>query len=209
MSKSGSVTATTGEAPAIRCINVSKVWGAGTDRAVEALKNFNIEVGQNEFVVLLGPSGCGKSTTGRALLQLQRASSGSVTFQGENLTEMSGERLRSARRHMQMIFQDPFSSLNPRHTVRETLLEPLHIHRIGSAREREARVLELLDLVGLDASHAARYPHEFSGGQRQRVGIARALATSPRLIVADEPISALDVSIQAQLINLLEDLSRT
>jgi len=176
--------------------------------AVRAVDGITFEILEGETLGLVGESGCGKSTTGRALLQLQQATSGTVTFQGDNLTEMNASGLRTARRHMQMIFQDPNSSLNPRHTVGRIIRAPLDIHSMGTATERTTRVDELLDLVGLDASHAARYPHEFSGGQRQRVGIARALATSPRLIVADEPISALDVSIQAQVVNLLSDLKR-
>jgi oligopeptide/dipeptide ABC transporter ATP-binding protein len=176
--------------------------------AVRAVDGIDFEIRRGETLGLVGESGCGKSTTGRALLQLQEATSGTVTFDGEDLTNMKGERLRTARRHMQMIFQDPYASLNPRHTVGRIVREPLEIHAIGTATERAARVKELLTLVGLDASHADRYPHEFSGGQRQRVGIARALATSPRLIVADEPISALDVSIQAQIVNLLSDLKQ-
>jgi oligopeptide transport system ATP-binding protein len=159
-----------------------------------------------ETLGLVGESGSGKSTTGRALLRLVEPTGGSVTFQGEDVTALAPEALRAARRHMQMIFQDPYASLNPRIPVGRIVREPLDIHAMGSARERDARVAELLDLVGLPTHAARRYPHEFSGGQRQRVGIARALATSPRFIVADEPISALDVSIQAQIVNLLADL---
>ena len=176
--------------------------------SVRAVDGIAFEIREGETLGLVGESGCGKSTTGRALLQLQPATSGAVTFQGENITEMKASGLRTTRRHMQMIFQDPYASLNPRHTVGRIIREPLDIHSIGTATDRATRVTELLALVGLDANHADRYPHEFSGGQRQRVGIARALATSPRLIVADEPISALDVSIQAQIVNLLSDLKQ-
>lgn len=175
----------------------------GEVKAVDGV-TFNVE--QGETLGLVGESGSGKSTTGRALLRLLPLTAGSVGFQGRDLTGLSGEPLRRERRHMQMIFQDPYASLHPRATVERIVREPLEIHGIGDAASRKERVEELLELVGLDPSHGTRYPHEFSGGQRQRVGIARALATSPRFIVADEPISALDVSIQAQVVNLLLEL---
>jgi len=174
--------------------------------AVKAVDGITFDILEGETLGLVGESGSGKSTTARTILRLIEPTSGSVSFNGDDLTRLSPVNLRSARQQMQMIFQDPYASLNPRHTVRRIVREPLDIHGIGSAASREARVLELLVLVGLEPSHGDRYPHEFSGGQRQRVGIARALATGPRLIVADEPISALDVSIQAQIVNLLEDL---
>ena len=174
--------------------------------AIRAVDGVSFDVHAGETLGLVGESGSGKSTTARTILGLEPATAGSVVFGGEELTGASPGTLRAARREMQMIFQDPYASLNPRHTVRRIVREPLDIHGVGTPSAREARVDELLDLVGLEASHADRFPHEFSGGQRQRVGIARALATNPRLIVADEPISALDVSIQAQIVNLLADL---
>ncbi len=177
--------------------------------AVRAVDGVSFDIREGETLGLVGESGCGKSTTGRAILQLVRPTSGSVRFSGEEMTELEGEALRERRREMQMIFQDPYSSLNPRLSVGGAIREPLDIHGIGTPTERAGRVRELLDQVGLHAHDADRFPHELSGGQRQRVGIARALATNPRLIVADEPIAALDVSIQAQVVNLLDDLKET
>jgi oligopeptide transport system ATP-binding protein len=155
---------------------------------------------------LVGESGCGKSTTGRTILQLLPPTAGSVLYNGQDLVQLNRNDMRKTRRHMQMIFQDPYASLNPRMSVGSIIAEPLQIHNIGDAASRKARVEELLRLVGLNPYFVKRYPHEFSGGQRQRIGIARALATNPSFIVADEPISALDVSIQAQVVNLLDDL---
>jgi oligopeptide transport system ATP-binding protein len=175
----------------------------GDVRAVDGV-SFDIERG--ETLGLVGESGCGKSTTGRAILRLYRPTGGSVLFDGVEMTALEGEPLRRMRRRMQMIFQDPYSSLNPRMTVGGIVGEPLAVHGIGNHRERRERVAELLDVVGLNPNFLNRYPHEFSGGQRQRIGVARALAVNPDLIIADEPISALDVSIQAQIINLLEKL---
>ena len=175
----------------------------GVIRAVDGV-TFDIYPG--ETLGLVGESGSGKTTTGRAVLQLDLPTSGQVVVKGQELVGMQPEALRRARRHMQMIFQDPFASLNPRRRVGETIAEPLHIHDVGSKPRRADRVHELLELVGLNESFARRYPHELSGGQRQRVGIARALATNPGFVVADEPVSALDVSIQAQIVNLLSDL---
>jgi oligopeptide transport system ATP-binding protein len=174
--------------------------------AVHAVDDISFEIRRGETLGLVGESGCGKSTTGRTILQLYRPTSGSVVFDGVDLVNTKGEDLRHMRRKMQMIFQDPYASLNPRMTVGEIVGEPLIIHKISSQKEMEEQVSNLLELVGLNPSFAARYPHEFSGGQRQRIGVARALALQPALIVCDEPISALDVSIQAQVVNLLEDL---
>jgi oligopeptide/dipeptide ABC transporter ATP-binding protein len=178
----------------------------GVIRAVDGV-SFTIRRGEN--LGLVGESGCGKTTTGRCILQLERPTSGSIRFEGQELTTLGLEALRPVRRRMQVIFQDPYSSLNPRMTVGQIVEEPLSVHRlVGDAGARTARVRELLGQVGLLPQHALRYPHELSGGQRQRVGIARALAMEPSLIICDEPVSALDVSIQAQIINLLEDLGR-
>jgi oligopeptide transport system ATP-binding protein len=174
--------------------------------AVHAVDDISFDVRRGETLGLVGESGCGKSTTGRTILQLYRPTSGSVVFDGVDLVQTKGEDLRHMRRKMQMIFQDPYASLNPRMTVGEIVGEPLVIHKISSQKEIEEHVSNLLELVGLNPSFATRYPHEFSGGQRQRIGVARALALQPALIVCDEPISALDVSIQAQVVNLLEDL---
>jgi len=173
---------------------------------VKAVDGVSFSIRRGETLGLVGESGCGKSTTGRAILQLYHPTAGSVKFQGKELTTMKGETLRRQRREMQMIFQDPYASLNPRLTVGNIVGEPLEVHKLAKGKEKQERVQELLKLVGLNPYFVNRYPHEFSGGQRQRIGIARALAVNPEFIVADEPISALDVSIQAQIVNLLEDL---
>jgi oligopeptide transport system ATP-binding protein len=176
---------------------------AGASRAVDGI-SFHIERG--ETFGLVGESGCGKSTTGRVILQLYPATAGSVVFDGLELTGMDAEEVRRLRPRMQMIFQDPYASLNPRMTVGDLVAEPMVIHTPLSRQERSGKVRELLELVGLEPKFERRYPHEFSGGQRQRIGLARALALAPEFIVCDEPISALDVSVQAQVVNLLEDL---
>jgi oligopeptide transport system ATP-binding protein len=176
--------------------------------AVHAVDGVSFDVHKGETLGLVGESGCGKSTTGRTILQLYRPTSGSVIFDDVDLVKLQGEDLRRMRRKMQMIFQDPYASLNPRMTVGEIIGEPLIIHRVAKGKEVMERVEHLLELVGLNPAFSNRYPHEFSGGQRQRIGVARALALQPELIVCDEPISALDVSIQAQVVNLLEDLQK-
>jgi len=173
---------------------------------VRAVDGVTFHLKRGETLGLVGESGCGKSTTGRALVRLYKPTAGSILFEGTDLSTLEGGELRRMRRRMQMIFQDPYSSLNPRMTAGGIVGEPLEIHGIGQPRERRTRVRELLATVGLNPDFAERYPHEFSGGQRQRIGVARSLALNPDLIVADEPISALDVSIQAQIINLLERL---
>ena len=175
---------------------------------IKAVDGLNFSINRGETLGLVGESGCGKSTTGRAILQLYRPTAGHVWFEDVDLTKMQGEDLRKQRRRMQMIFQDPYASLNPRMTVGAIVSEPLEVHDMGNGDERRERVMELLKIVGLNPYFINRYPHEFSGGQRQRIGIARALAVNPEFIVCDEPISALDVSIQAQIINLLEDLQQ-
>lgn len=173
---------------------------------VQAVDGISFDIYKGETLGLVGESGCGKSTAGRTILQLLQPTGGQVFFGNDELTRLNRNELRKRRRHMQMIFQDPYASLNPRMQVGSIISEPLEIHSLGNAASRKERVRELLSLVGLNPYFIKRYPHEFSGGQRQRIGIARALATNPSFIVADEPISALDVSIQAQVVNLLDDL---
>ena len=174
--------------------------------AIKAVDGVSFNIKKGETLGLVGESGCGKSTTGRAILQLYRPTGGSVIFQGTDLTKLKGEEMRRMRRKVQMIFQDPYASLNPRMTVGDIIGEPIKVHGLRHGKEVRVRVQELLQLVGLNPYFVNRYPHEFSGGQRQRIGVARALAVEPEFVVCDEPVSALDVSIQAQIINLLEDL---
>ena len=175
---------------------------------VKAVDDVSFYVKKGETLGIVGESGCGKSTTGRLLMRLIEASDGSIIFEDKEITKMSKSELRKIRRDIQMVFQDPYASLNPRHSVEQILEEPLIVHGIGTKEERRKRVQEMLEVVGLSSYHAKRYPHQFSGGQRQRIGIARALMTRPKLIIADEPVSALDVSIQAQVLNLMKDIQK-
>ena len=193
-----------------------KVWfpiksGVIMDRHVgdiKAVDGVSLEIQRGETLGLVGESGCGKSTVGRAILRLYEPTSGRIIFDGQDITTLGEAELRPLRRRMQMVFQDPYASLNPRHSVGRMVSEPMRVHGMAGRRDSARRVRELLETVGLPADAASRYPHEFSGGQRQRIGVARALALNPDFIVADEPVSALDVSIQAQIINLLENLQR-
>ena len=206
-------TAAAGSVPLLRLEGL-KVWFPIRDGIirqrhvgdVQAVDGVTFEIERGETLGLVGESGCGKSTTGRAIIRLNPPTGGRIFFDGQDVTDMRGSELRRLRKRMQMIFQDPYASLDPRMTAGGIIAEPLDIHDVGKPDDRRERVKELLQTVGLNPAYASRYPHEFSGGQRQRIGVARALALQPDLIVADEPISALDVSIQAQIINLLERL---
>ncbi|MBP2243117.1 oligopeptide/dipeptide ABC transporter ATP-binding protein [Cytobacillus eiseniae] len=175
-------------------------------RAVKAVDDVSFQMRKGETLGIVGESGCGKSTMARLIIRLLEATDGVIKLEGKDLTTLSKEEMRSTRRDIQMVFQDPYASLNPRWTVERTLLEPMRVYNIGTRSERKERVIDLLNKVGLDSSYAKRHPHEFSGGQRQRIGIARALVLNPKLIIADEPVSALDISVQAQVINLMQDL---
>lgn len=189
--------------------NLRKFFNLGGGTTLQAVNDISLSIQKGETVGVVGESGCGKSTAGRTIMRLYEPTSGSVAFEGKDIYGLRGSKLKALRRDMQMIFQDPYASLNPRMTVMDIIGEPIDIHNLASGgKERRKKVENLLDLVGLNPSHATRYPHEFSGGQRQRIGIARALAVDPKFIIADEPISALDVSIQAQVVNLMQDLQR-
>ncbi|MCL6605777.1 MAG: ATP-binding cassette domain-containing protein [Paenibacillus sp.] len=184
-----------------------KYFNVGNHKVLRAVDNLNFSIRPGETLGMVGESGCGKSTAGRTILRLYEPTAGSVIFNGTDINKLSSGKMKAMRRDMQMIFQDPYASLNPRFTVSDVIGEALDIHNLaGSRQERKKRIEDLLDMVGLNPDHATRYPHEFSGGQRQRIGIARALAVNPKFIVCDEPISALDVSIQAQVVNLLKEL---
>jgi|SRR5215813_21719 len=194
--------------PLLSISNLKVHFNAGTARVVKAVDGVSLDIFKGETLGLVGESGCGKSTLGRAILRLIEPTSGQVNYRGRNLSTLSAREMRDERRHLQVIFQDPYASLNPRMTVGQIIREPLETYRLARGAEAERRVQDLMETVGLSKRFVKRYPHEFSGGQRQRIGIARALAVEPDFIVADEPISALDVSIQAQIMNLLERLKR-
>ncbi|HVF45992.1 MAG TPA: dipeptide ABC transporter ATP-binding protein [Pyrinomonadaceae bacterium] len=197
----------TDRSPLIEVRNLVKHFPVdNSDDVVQAVDDVSFDMVTGETLGLVGESGCGKSTVGRCLLRLHEPTSGEVLFEGRNIVGLPQRQMQAMRREMQIIFQDPYASLNPRLTIRSIVSEPLKIHKIGDKMSQNARVADLLARVGLDPKYADRYPHEFSGGQRQRIGIARALALNPKLIICDEPVSALDVSVQAQVVNLLDEL---
>ncbi|MDO5301623.1 MAG: ATP-binding cassette domain-containing protein [Tissierellia bacterium] len=191
--------------PLVRVENLKKYFKVGKGY-LQAVDGINLEIYPGETFGLVGESGCGKSTAGRTMLRLYEPTDGSIFFEGQDISKLSPAQMKQVRQEMQMIFQDPYASLDPRMTVQEIISEPLDIYNIGDAKQRKEKVIQLLKVVGLSGEHAQRFPHEFSGGQRQRIGIARALAVDPKFIICDEPISALDVSIQAQVVNLLKEL---
>lgn len=193
--------------PILQVKNLSKHFNVESG-FLQAVDGLNLEIYKGETFGLVGESGCGKSTAGRTILRLYEPTAGEVIFEGQNIYDLSPKEMKEHRKEMQMIFQDPYASLDPRMTVEEIIAEPLVIYGIGNKKERRERVIELLEMVGLSAEHSLRFPHEFSGGQRQRIGIARSLALKPKFIICDEPISALDVSIQAQVVNLLKDVQK-
>lgn len=195
--------------PLVEVTNLQKFFQLGSGQVLKAVNDVSFNIQQGETLGVVGESGCGKSTVGRTMLRLYEPTGGEMRFNGQNIFKLSASKLKALRREMQMIFQDPYASLNPRMTVTDIIAEALDIHElVASKAERKKEVERLLDLVGLNPDHATRYPHEFSGGQRQRIGIARALAVNPKFIICDEPISALDVSIQAQVVNLMRELQR-
>ncbi|GLI08352.1 MULTISPECIES: ABC transporter ATP-binding protein [Paenibacillus] len=194
--------------PILEVRDLQKHFHLGGGKTLKAVDKLNISIGRGETFGLVGESGCGKSTAGRTIIRLYEATGGEVLFNGENVHKLRGNKLQEFRRHMQMVFQDPYASLNPRMTVGNIIAEGLDIHGLADGKQRKQRVSELLNAVGLNEEHASRFPHEFSGGQRQRIGIARALAIEPQFIIADEPISALDVSVQAQVVNLFKKLQK-
>ena len=196
------------EAPLLEVRNLTKHFPVGHGKEVHAVNGVSFTLEKGETLGIVGESGCGKSSMGRTILKVHEPTSGQIIFEGNDITKLSNKKMFSYRKKMQMIFQDPYASLNPRFTVGEIIEEPMIIHKMGTAHERKAIVQELIETVGLKPDHIRRYPHEFSGGQRQRIGIARTLALRPEFIVCDEPISALDVSIQAQVVNMFEDLQK-